>query len=128
MIRQCFLTNTVIRFHSDLLKTVGLDPSSLYPIVQPRHPPVSSLADIGKRAPKFIGANTIAPETQDAAGSTVCVDMAAVALTEEEEDLIDALCPIYDQLVLNRAWWLVEILPLEHSVQRDDDSWTTEIT
>ncbi|RPD64672.1 hypothetical protein L226DRAFT_528953 [Lentinus tigrinus ALCF2SS1-7] len=31
MIRECFRTNTGIRFHSELLKDIGLDPDTLYP-------------------------------------------------------------------------------------------------
>ncbi|RDX42985.1 hypothetical protein OH76DRAFT_1546730 [Lentinus brumalis] len=31
MIRECFRTNTGIRFHSELLKGIGLDPDTLYP-------------------------------------------------------------------------------------------------
>lgn len=33
--------------------------------------------------------------------------------SEEQLDLVDALAPIYDQLVINRArWWGLEIVPL----------------
>lgn len=36
-------------------------------------------------------------------------------LTEDEEDINDALCPVYDQLVLAKWWWLLEIWPInEH--------------
>ena len=35
MIRQCFLTNTGIRFHAELLKEVGLDPRTLWPHAKP---------------------------------------------------------------------------------------------
>ena len=40
MIRQCFAANTGIRFHTELLRHVGLDPASLYPLVQERPPPI----------------------------------------------------------------------------------------
>jgi hypothetical protein len=49
-------------------------------------------------------------------------------LTEEEEDLEDALCPIYDQLKLKKSWWALEILPVRHRVQRENGSWDHEIT
>ncbi|KAI0756454.1 hypothetical protein C8Q80DRAFT_1128679 [Daedaleopsis nitida] len=32
MIRECFRTNTGIRFHAELLKEIGLDPATLWPI------------------------------------------------------------------------------------------------
>ena len=75
MIRQCFLANTGIRFHAELLRSVGLDPASLYPVVRAR------------------------PEAAHYAPGAPLPDGAGGArLTEEEEDLADALCPLYDQL------------------------------
>ena len=52
MIRQCFLTNTGIRFHAELLKNIGLDPSALHPIVKERPAPLQP------DTPHF---NTVAP-------------------------------------------------------------------
>ena len=59
MIRQCFLTGTGIQFHTDLLRTVGLDPVALYPFVQPRPPPVTSMShnDNVDATPKMAGTN-----------------------------------------------------------------------
>ncbi|KAI0370474.1 hypothetical protein BV20DRAFT_1035927 [Pilatotrama ljubarskyi] len=37
MIRECFRTNTGIRFHGELLKEIGLDPATLWPNPQPAH-------------------------------------------------------------------------------------------
>ena len=37
-----FLANTGIRFHADLLPAAGLNPSTLYPVVLPRPPPIVS--------------------------------------------------------------------------------------
>ncbi|OSD00890.1 hypothetical protein PYCCODRAFT_1370341 [Trametes coccinea BRFM310] len=37
MIRECFRTNTGIRFHGELLKRIGLDPATLWPEPQPSH-------------------------------------------------------------------------------------------
>lgn len=48
--------------------------------------------------------------------------------SEEEEDMRDALCPIYDQLRLAPYWWVLELLPLKLRVQRDDDKWDREWT
>lgn len=45
-------------------------------------------------------------------------------LDEEEEDLCDALCPIYDQLKIKPLWWLLEVIPMKTKVQRkDNDEW-----
>lgn len=51
-----------------------------------------------------------------------------LAMSEEEEDLRDALCPIYDQLSLAPGWWILELLPMRHRVQKDDDSWMGDWT
>ena len=105
MIRQCFLTNTGIRFHAELLRTVGLDPGDLYPIVKERPEPL------------YYSPNAPVPDGT-APGRR---------LTEEEEDLADALCPIYDQLSLAKFWWTLEVIPMRHKVQMENDEWRTDI-
>ncbi|CDO73378.1 hypothetical protein BN946_scf185013.g12 [Trametes cinnabarina] len=37
MIRECFRTNSGIRFHGELLKRIGLDPATLWPVPEPSH-------------------------------------------------------------------------------------------
>jgi hypothetical protein len=44
-------------------------------------------------------------------------------LTEEEEELRDALSPVYDQLSLKWIWWLLEFIPMKHKYQRSDTTW-----
>ncbi|KAG8685716.1 hypothetical protein FRC08_012948 [Ceratobasidium sp. 394] len=39
-------------------------------------------------------------------------------ISEEVEDLKDALSPIYDQLTLNWWWWILEILPVKQVSRR----------
>ena len=43
--------------------------------------------------------------------------------SEEEEDLFDALSPIYDQLKLAKPWWVLEFLPMKHRMQKEDGTW-----
>jgi hypothetical protein len=45
-------------------------------------------------------------------------------VSEEEEDLADAVCPIYDQLKCAPLWWILEVLPQTLRHQNDDDTWT----
>lgn len=104
MIRQCFLANTGIRFHPELLRGAGIDPASLHPVVQERPEPL------------YWSPTTTTPN------STVQVGWP----TEEEEDLADALSPIYDQLSLKKGWWSLEYVPMRHRVQLADDSWAME--
>ncbi|PBL00092.1 hypothetical protein ARMGADRAFT_1006349, partial [Armillaria gallica] len=102
MIRQCFLLNTGILFHREMLKPFGIEPSNLYPVVKPRPPPITSL-----------------PSPSEASSDTVC---------EETEDLKDALCPLYDQLSLVPAWWILELLPARIRYQKHDDTWSKTVT
>ncbi|KIJ46890.1 hypothetical protein M422DRAFT_226573 [Sphaerobolus stellatus SS14] len=114
MIRQCFLAKTGIRFHGELLRTIGLEPASLYPEVLPRPEAleVSALDTFAKfKKPKDF--ETIEHNAH---------------LTEEQEELIDSLCPIYDQLSLAPHWWLLEFFPTKERVQDEHNHWKKEIT
>jgi hypothetical protein len=115
MIRECFKTKTGIVFEADKLRAIGLDPDTLYPTVKPRPPPLSvGEMKVRKCRPKA------APEPV----VMVTAPDAEQAALEEREELIDALCPRYDQLSLSRPWWTLEVLPMQQRYQRPDNSWT----
>jgi hypothetical protein len=119
MVRECFLANTGIQFYRESFKGIGLDPATLYPFVTPRSEPLrpfsSTVAELRASAHKAEG--TEATLTDDEAqGSPIA---ASTFESEEEEELADAISPIYDQLKLSRGWWIVEILPLRHHFQKD---------
>jgi len=118
MIRECFKTNSGIMFDCDGLRSIGLDPDGLFPFVKPR-PPALPLGDrrIERIPPKSLRK---APKDSKAAASA-----AANSLTEEDLDLTDALCPVYDQLRLAWYWWILELLPLKHRYQQGDNKWKT---
>lgn len=171
MIRQCFLANTGIRFHTALFPNVGLDPATLYPTVQPR-PEQLSTADIVSEetyeallkdaeatlatqlaaetstplppgmhirtdsAQTLVGS---APPTPACAAPTSALpapaplvlrkttmqrltDAPLGMLTEEEEDLADLLCPLYDQLALAPGWWVLEVVPMTQRFQDPEDN------
>ncbi|KAF8892854.1 hypothetical protein CPB85DRAFT_1230449 [Mucidula mucida] len=99
MIRQCFLLKTGIMFHAELLKNLGLEPTTLYPQVKPRPPPVSCPMPTTTGHP-----------------------------TEEDEDIMDAVCPIFDQLEISKIWWILEYIPAKLRFQHSDNSWTKAIT
>ncbi|THH20515.1 hypothetical protein EW146_g858 [Bondarzewia mesenterica] len=125
MIRQCFLVNSGIQFHRGSFKNIGLDPSSLYPLVLPRPPPVFASTRAAGSSSASSSKHTTTPTDAtcfDGLQSTVG------ALTEEEEDLNDALSPIYDQLKLSKAWWILEFLPLRLKMQKSDRSWVSTVT
>lgn len=186
MIRQCFLTNTGIRFHPELLKKIGLEPDALYPMAKPRPeavyaPVFRSLKEaeqeekaqrtkekISKKKDKektwrmatlkFSPFSLTLPRSWPSEGNKLTLrkrarsepgpESAGVSasapsgnlssvldnpttgpalLTEEEEDLADALAPIYDQLRKKKSWWALELLPMRHRVQKEDDSWGAEV-
>ena len=90
MVRECFRASTGIRFHTEGLKEIGLDPASLYPIVQDPPRPLQ---------PQSYHFNSVAP----------CVPTAS----EEQHDVRDALSPMHDQFtVLALLWWILELLPI----------------
>ncbi|KAI0347618.1 hypothetical protein BDW22DRAFT_4266 [Trametopsis cervina] len=182
MIRQCFLAKTGILFHAELLRSVGLDPAMLYPVVQARPTPIcttptlrgatphikhpawrmstlrfpsplkslSTRSGLGKKLEKpglgekternlektdgLPGLHKLPPTsgssgcvTSSASGIFVSETPSEKVLTEEEEDLADALSPVYDQLKLKKAWWLLEILPTRHRVQEEDNTWVNQL-
>ncbi|KAI0800499.1 hypothetical protein C8Q74DRAFT_1191585 [Fomes fomentarius] len=88
MIRECFRMNTGIRFHAELLRRIGLDPTALHPVVQPRPPALKP-----------------DPAHRDSVAQPVAMS------TEEEHEVRDALSPVYDQLSLAPYWWVLEVLP-----------------
>lgn len=123
MIRECFRVNTEIQFHRESFKSIGLDPATLYPFVTPRSEPLkpfsSTVAEL--RASAHKAEATEATLTDEAQASPMA---ASTFQSEEEEELADAISPIYDELKLARGWWILEILPLRHHVQdRKDMSW-----
>lgn len=113
MIRECFVTKTGIMFKADALREVGLDPGRLFPDVLPRPDPLLlEHAD---------------PNRVDRKNGAVSVARPGVILTEEEEDLADALSPINDQLSLSPVWWLLELVPMRQKCVRRDGTWGTQM-
>ncbi|CAK5282832.1 unnamed protein product [Mycena citricolor] len=118
MVRECFKTNSGILFDADGLRSIGLDPDCLYPVVQPRPAPLPLDGAKIQSIPRSV-AHTHEPE-QPARDGALSVK------SEEELDRADALAPIYDQLSLKWFWWLLELLPLRQHYQRDNDTvWAT---
>jgi hypothetical protein len=124
MIRQCFLVNTGIQFYRETFKDIGLDPDTLYPFVLPR--PKALTADPSVVATLEKTANHKAEPTDGTLTDEVQASPTAASSfkAEEEEELADALCPLFDQLKLSKPWWILEIIPLRHRKQhRHDASW-----
>jgi hypothetical protein len=122
MIRQCFLANTGIQFHRESFKEIGLDVNTLYPIVLDRPPALkASAADAAEASVSHTADPTDGTLIDEVQASPIA---ASTFKSEEDEELSDALSPIYDELKVSRGWWILEILPMRFSQQnREDASW-----
>jgi hypothetical protein len=121
MIRQCFIAKTGIQFHREAFTDIGLDPAALHPFVADRpaaiKPSAAKVAEVMASAHAVEATDaTLTEDAEDASPTS-----ASNFKTEEEEELADALSPIYDQLKLSWAWWILEIIPLRHHVQNRTD-------
>ncbi|KAJ6585623.1 hypothetical protein B0H19DRAFT_1110303 [Mycena capillaripes] len=117
MVRECFKTNSGIVFDTEGLRSIGLDPKSLYPTVKPR----PSALPVGTACIR--SAKSPVAQSTSANGELPTPD----PMTEEELDLHDALSPIYDQLSLSKWWWLLELMPLKQHFQRGNNTWASRI-
>ena len=98
MIRECFRANTGIQFYSESLKRLGLNAGGLLDLCQPA--PTSSTAQV--------------EATSHATEPSV---RTLVDPIEESEELEDASSPIYDELKITKAWWILELLPMRFREQ-----------
>jgi len=119
MIREIFRTNTGIIFSSIALARIGMDPSSLYPVVLPRGPAVSDPSDFIQEIPK------VQPSSNNAFEVSLQRESFEALLAESEEELDhkDSLAPMHDRLSNTMSWWLLELLPVRYERQEDDAEW-----
>ncbi|KAJ3998242.1 hypothetical protein F5050DRAFT_1798545 [Lentinula boryana] len=136
MVRECFKANTGMMFNSQRLKSIGLDPSTLYPFVTPRLQPLSgenhTIEPVPRKKNKLIPGRS-SESTVDS--TTLGADSMKDAkqnenektriLSEEEEDLMDVLSPKYDQLKISPLWWILEVIPMQFRYQRKCDDWVS---
>ncbi|EIW87436.1 hypothetical protein CONPUDRAFT_149464 [Coniophora puteana RWD-64-598 SS2] len=119
MLREIFKCNVGIMFHKEMFKQVGMNPDSVYPFVHERAPPIYQSPSTPIPTP------TVVKLEEDPTYITYTDHGGFV--NEEEEDMKDALSPIYDQLELGRGWWVLEMTPQPRRYQRDDDGkWVTK--
>lgn len=118
MIRQCFLVDSGILFHHDSFEQFGLDPSTLYPEVKIRPPPVTHFSGNPPPKQRPVPLMSLDGTLRDIADF----------VSEEEEDLADALSPINDMLKISKTWWILECIPQKIRFQKDDDSWVRKLS
>ncbi|KAJ6585687.1 hypothetical protein B0H19DRAFT_1110489 [Mycena capillaripes] len=130
MVRECFKANSGIMFDTEGLRSIGLDPESLYPIVKPRPPALAiGTARIRSIPPAKSSASVQTANNMPVAQPSNFADKSRPPdlMTEEELDLYDALSPIYDRLSLSKSWWLLEFMPLKQRFQRGDNTWASRV-
>jgi len=104
MIRQCFAAKTGIMFHKATFPKVGLDPKTLHPEVRVRDEPV--FQDLTKHTIPVLKPLVVKHDRK----AVVYTDGGSF-VNENEEDLADALSPMYDQLKKKMYWWILEWIP-----------------
>ncbi|KAF9461536.1 hypothetical protein BDZ94DRAFT_1167539 [Collybia nuda] len=115
MIRECFKTETGILFSSEALNRVGIDPETLLKDYQ-RPPPLPTVGKFIEEIPSKVDAKAARKEAKHE-------HRLGLFKTEEENELRDALSPIYDQLSLTWFWWFLELLPSKHHPHDEDETW-----
>jgi hypothetical protein len=114
MIRPCFLLNIGIFF---LPRDVQERGGSI--------PPRSGLLPVSTFGPMPTPAYFVLPSVSTSRTLGEDLDEGELDfVNEEEEDLADALSPIYDQLKLAPYWWILESFPQALRYQNDDDMWS----
>ena len=118
MVRECFKTHNGMTFDPTRLAKIGLAPDSLYPTVTPRPAAVEpapeqrvSTENILKPGMVQRASAWVTSWFPSSPAARVAPDTGAndTYYSEEQRDLADALAPLYDQLVINRAkWWALE--------------------
>jgi len=135
MIRQCFLTETGILFHSAEIDDLGVSPASLWPTVKiPTPPNLINIDEEPAHGHEGTGSTLTNGHGADATDTTaINVPLpppAKLAPTTQiklgsDDDAKDAVTPIYDQLSLKWWWWILEFMPMQQRYQRHDQSWRT---
>ena len=137
MVRECFKTNTGIMFKTESLREIGLDPGTVYPVVLPRPPALFDRvqAQVIEKPPstpffKSVASVFRSAEEKNKARETNAEKRSAqlsAFVSEEDEELRDALSPKYDQLKMKKFWWILELLPVSIRYQKGDDQWVSYI-
>ena len=112
-------------FNLQAIKCIGIDPSSIHPVVKPRpdipsFPSGSLKIAVAEREKWGASIASWTPFASKKKGSELQVP----SESEEELDVLDALAPMYDQLELNPSKWAaMERLPMPKERPTEDGKW-----
>jgi hypothetical protein len=127
MIRECFLNNTGILFHSAELEQLGISPVSSWPAVTdidegPAHGHEATGSTLvnghGEDEKAAIAINIPLPPRSKLVPPTP-VKLAF------DEDAKDAESSIKDRLSHPSWWWVLELMPMQQRYQRHDQTWNS---
>jgi hypothetical protein len=106
-------------FHKDTFFKIGLDPGTIFPDVLQK--PTMILQN-----PKIHAIPVPEPVvvTVDDDRKAVVYSDAPSFVNEAEEDLADALSPMYDELERAKYWWLLEMIPQKIQYQSSENDKT----
>jgi hypothetical protein len=134
MVRECFKTKSGIIFRTESLREIGIDPDTIYPVVLPRPPALLNevKTQVVETPPSTSFFSRIVSLFQSSEAKRKATQAEnekrnAPFISEEDEELKDALSPKFDQLKLARFWWILEILPVSMRYQKANDQWVTYI-
>lgn len=133
MVREIFKANAGILFLTDRIYEIGLDPSTIYPVVLDR-PDADPVGENKIREPP-VEAKPIRPSMYRPWKKVSISEVsepretgpAAMLASEEREELLDALSPVYDQMSIKKWWWFLEMIPLPLRRQWDGLNWSTRL-
>ncbi|KAI5995869.1 hypothetical protein EDD15DRAFT_540574 [Pisolithus albus] len=95
-----------------------MDPKTLYPHVRQRPPALAGTSPTTSLLLRKYEGDLSSPDIEDTG-----------FVSEEQEDLADALTTIHDRLKAWPVWWILEGLPQLIRYQRDEDNaWVTKIS
>ncbi|KAF2773127.1 hypothetical protein EJ03DRAFT_387383 [Teratosphaeria nubilosa] len=128
MIRQCFECDTGILFKAHALAAEGLDVHTLWPTYHPLDrphvgppPALTDRYEGGQIHPIARRSTALKPpeglHIVDVHKDESRRELHEHWVPEHVEDYFDAMSPINDQLEKSKAWWILEVLPVEMRLQ-----------
>ena len=132
MVEQVILSQCGILFDEEALERVGM-PLSSFPVPQTLpgsedpSQPMKVKTDLST-AHDGVGSLLIEELTSLVVPSSYTANPPTVPSQQPNPETCDALAPMFDQLQLQKLWWILEIIPLPYTYQDARGKWRTKWT
>jgi hypothetical protein len=128
MVEQIILSQCGITFDEEALERVGM-PLSSFPI--PQMPPVAEDPTcqsqlISDKAGPSTGSDDVVPLSVEEPSPVPPPTDSPTLPSPQDPETCDALAPMFDELQIQKVWWLLEILPLPFAYQDAHGKWHTK--